>query len=102
MQMTIEETIDSSLTVSDNTYTITEKKEDYLLKTIRIPKKENLTYAFLGGMWYSKNNFSLTFDEISLPYPFTTYYTLKILDKTIQNKHCRSAIYVKRQFLFFN
>lgn len=99
MQMTIEETIDSSLTVSDNTYTITEKKEDYLLKTIRIPKKEKLTYAFLGGMWYSKNNFSLTFDEISLPYPFTTYYTLKILDKTIQNKHCRSAIYVKTPVL---
>ncbi|MBS3801536.1 MAG: hypothetical protein KGY65_02170 [Candidatus Thermoplasmatota archaeon] len=93
--MTITETIDSSFTHSNNTYTVTDKKEDYLLKTIRIPKKEAFSYAFLGGMWYSKNKFKLSFDDISLPYPFTTYYTIKILDKTIHDKHCRSAIYVK-------
>src|SRR6056297_1817968 len=93
--MTITETIDSSFTHSNNTYTVTDRKEDYLLKTIRIPKKEAFFYAFLGGMWYSKNKFELSFDDISLPYPFTTYYTIKILDKTIHEKHCRSAIYVK-------
>ena len=93
--MSITETIDSSLSLSKNIYTVIDEKEDYLLKTIHIPKKEDFSYAFLGGMWYSKNKFNLSFDDISLPYPFTTYYTLKILDKTIQNKHCRSAIYVK-------
>lgn len=95
MIMTIKETIDSNLKVNNNNYSIKEIKDHYLLKTIHIPKKEPFTYAFLGGMWYSKKTFSLTFDEISLPYPFTTYYTIKILDKTINGNNCVSSIYVK-------
>lgn len=93
--MDVTETIDSSLTKQKNVYKVNEEKETYILKTIDIPKKEPFSYAFLGGMWYSKNNFKFNTDDISLPYPFTTYYTLKILDKTIENTLCRSTIYVK-------
>ncbi|MFO8077137.1 MAG: hypothetical protein R6U21_00635 [Thermoplasmatota archaeon] len=93
--MDVTETIDSSLTEQKNVYEVNEEKEIYILKTIDIPKKEPFSYAFLGGMWYSKNIFGFNTDEISLPYPFTTYYTLKILDKTIENTQCRSSIYVK-------
>lgn len=93
--MRIIETVDASLIEDDSTYTIKDKKEYYLLKTIHIPKKEKFSYAFLGGMWYSKTNFSFSTDEISLPFPFTTYYTLKITDETIEGKLCRSSIYVK-------
>lgn len=95
MEAKITETVDSSLTVTNNSYTVTENRENYLLKTIHIPKKEPFVYAFLGGMWYSKNKFSLDTDTISLPYPFTTYYTLKIFDKKIDEVLCKSAIYVK-------
>ncbi len=95
MIMNLSETIDSSFNVTNDSYSIKEIKDNYLLKTFRIPKKEPFTYAFLGGMWYSKKSFSLTFDDISLPYPFTTYYTIKILDKTINEKNCVSSIYLK-------
>ena len=93
--MDVTETIDSSLSKEKNVYQVSEEKEIYVLKNIEIPKNERFSYAFLGGMWYSKKIFAFNTDEISLPYPFTTYYTLKILDKTIDNSFCRSAIYVK-------
>jgi len=93
--MTIAETIDSSFTIQNHSYSIIEEKESYLLKTIHIPKSEVFSYAFLGGMWYSKNHFGFSEDTISLPYPFTSYYTLKILDKKIDDILSKSAIYVK-------
>ncbi len=93
--MNVTETIDSDLTIHQFKYRIDKNKDCYLLKKISIPKEEPFSYAFIGGMWYSKNTFDLRFDEISLPFPFTTYYTIKIVDKQIQNKRARSTIYVK-------
>jgi len=95
MEMNITQTVDSSLTVNKKTYTINDEKDIYLLKTIHIPKKERFLYAFVGGMWYSKHKFSLANDDISLPYPFTSYYTLKILDKIIHGEQSKSCMYVK-------
>ncbi|MBS3777807.1 MAG: hypothetical protein KGY50_00775, partial [Candidatus Thermoplasmatota archaeon] len=95
MTMNISKSFDSAFTVKNHTYTIRADKETYLLKRIRIQTKEAFTYAFIGGMWYSKNNFSLKNNDISLPYPFTTYYTFKILDKQIDGEPCRSCLYVK-------
>lgn len=93
--MTVKECIDPDLSVHNSTYRIKKTKEYYLLKKILIPRNEPFSYAFIGGMWYSKNTLDLDFSNISLPYPFTTYYTLKIMDKKIGNKRSRSAIYVK-------
>ena len=93
--MKVTETIDSSLTMHQNNYTIAEPKKIYRLKTIHIPKNEPFKYAFLGGMWYSKDKFSFTDEQLSIPYPFTTYYTLKILDETVNQNLCRSALYLK-------
>lgn len=93
--MTITETIGSSFNMQNDSYSIIDEKEHYLLKTIHILKSEVFSYAFLGGMWYSKNHFGFSEDDISLPYPFTTYYTLKILDKKIDEILSKSAIYVK-------
>lgn len=93
--MIVTETIDCSFTVQKNVYTVTKIKDTYLLKTIHIPKIEPFSYAFLGGMWYSKDQFSFFNKNISIPYPFSTYYTTKILDKTIEDVPCKSAIYVK-------
>lgn len=77
----------------NNQYTIIKPSDKLLLKKIKI-KKKPLKYAFLGGMWYTKNKF--TFDQdISLPYPFSTYYTIKIPDQIINGIRSRSLIYVK-------
>ena len=46
-------------------------------------------------MWYSKKDFSLNHEDISLPYPFSTYYTTKILDKRYNDVTYRSLYYVK-------
>lgn len=87
------EEVDSDLSVKNNTYTIKKEKQEYLLKKIKI-KKEKLKYSFIGGMWYTHDTFS--FDQnISLPFPFSTYYTYKILDKEYENQMYRSLIYVK-------
>jgi len=92
--MDVKQTTDRSLEHQQNHYTIKETKDVYLLKEISIPKQGPFTYAFLGGMWYSTDAFS--FDQaISLPYPFTTYYTLKIPDINHQGQQCRSVLYVK-------
>ena len=95
MSMKVTETIDPSFTVKKNVYTVTNVKDTYLLKTIHIPKIEPFSYAFLGGMWYSKDQFSFSNKDISIPYPFSTYYTIKILDSNINDILCKSAIYVK-------
>jgi hypothetical protein len=84
---------DDCFSINDKTYTLKNPKEIMILKEICI-KKKPLSYFFIGGMIYSKNKFSLDID-ISLPYPFTSYYTLKILDKKINDKLCRSLIYAK-------
>jgi hypothetical protein len=76
-----------------NKYEILRPSNVFLLKEITIQKRK-LHYAFIGGMWYSKNKFSLE-SKISLPYPFSTYYVTKILDKKYDGKICRSLYYVK-------
>jgi hypothetical protein len=87
------EEIDEAFSVNDDIYTILEEKPVYLLKKIRI-EKQGLRYSFLGGMWYTHDEFSFK-QQISLPFPFSTYYTFKILDKEQENKLYRSALYVK-------
>jgi hypothetical protein len=93
----INEEIDQKLLLKNNTYEINKKAEVYLLKKIKIEKKPFL-YSFIGGMWYSKDKFSFE-QNISLPYPFKTYYTIKIPDVIYDDKICRSLIYVKTPVL---
>ena len=96
--MRIDEEFDKYLKFEDNGwYTIKEVRDVYILRKIKIEKKDFL-YAFIGGMWYSKKDFSLK-QEISLPYPFSTYYTIKILDKNYNGLLCRSLLYVKMPLL---
>lgn len=99
MGIKISETTDSDLSVNKDIFTILNEKETYCVKTIHISKEEPFIYAFIGGMWYSKEKFEFTINDISLPYPFTSYYTLKILDEDIDNACCRSSIYVKMPVL---
>jgi hypothetical protein len=89
----IHEEIDDNLSIEKNLYRVKNPFNSLLLKRIYISKKP-LSYAFIGGMWYSKKEFSLK-QDISLPYPFSTYYTTKILDKWHNNVCCRSLFYVK-------
>lgn len=89
----IHQEIDKDVTVSDDIYTVTKQSERILLKKIKIEKKP-LLYSFLGGMWYTKNSFSFD-QDISLPYPFSTYYTIKIPDKLIDKVCYRSLLYIK-------
>ena len=89
----IREEIDDNLSIKNQTYRVMKAEDVFLLKKISIVKKP-LRYAFIGGMWYSKHDFSLE-NKILLPYPFTTYYTTKILDKQYKNTLCRSLYYVK-------
>ncbi len=91
--MNVEESFGNELSVKNNVYTIREDAERLNLKTIKI-KKKPLNYAFIGGMWYSKKDFSLK-QNISLPYPFSTYYTTKILDINQNDSLFRSLYYVK-------
>lgn len=89
----IREEIDDNLSIKNQTYRVIKAEDVFLLKKISIVKKP-LLYAFIGGMWYSNDDFSLE-NKILLPYPFTTYYTTKILDKQYKNTLCRSLYYVK-------
>ena len=84
---------DRRFSIKNNIYTILKPNEVMLLKRIFIEKK-HFSYSFIGGMWYSKEKFSLE-NDISLPYPFSTYYTTEILDKYHEDNLCRSLIYVK-------
>lgn len=89
----IQEENDELFSVKDGEYTIVTSADTFLLKRIYIRKKP-LLYSFIGGMWYSKGLFSLD-QDISLPYPFTTYYTTKIPDIIYRGVRCRSLYYVK-------
>ena len=91
---------DDCFSIDENIYTITNPKDSMVLKKIII-KKKPIEYFFIGGMCYSKNNFSFE-NNISLPYPFTTYYTLKILDENINGILCRSLIYVKLPLIIYD
>ncbi|MEF8847594.1 MAG: hypothetical protein V5A68_00470 [Candidatus Thermoplasmatota archaeon] len=77
-----------------NVYEINKKSDTYLLKEIKIEKKP-LKYAFIGGMYYTHNKFNFKEENISLPYPFSTYYLTKIPDKKYKNRICRSLYYCK-------
>ena len=74
---------DDCFSIDANHYTISYPKDEMVLKKIYI-KKKPIEYFFIGGMWYSKNHFSFE-NNISLPYPFTSYYTYKILDKNFKD-----------------
>jgi hypothetical protein len=89
----IHQEIDKDVTFSNDIYTVTKPLKKILLKKIKIQKKP-LLYSFLGGMWYTKESFSLK-QDISLPYPFSTYFTIKIPDKIINNICYRSLLYIK-------
>jgi len=89
--------IDQDLNCNNDTYTIKKQKDAYLLRRITI-EKDQLLYAFIGGMWYTTDSFSFQ-NQISLPYPFSTYYTFKILDKNYENQLYRSLLYVKTPML---
>lgn len=91
--MNVDQYAGEEFVVKDNRYTVKQKQEMFSLKTITISKKP-FSYAFIGGMWYSKDKFSLK-QDISLPYPFSTYYTTKILDTCHNGVCCRSLYYVK-------
>jgi lanthionine synthetase-like protein len=93
----IYEKIDKDISCNKNKYTLLKSKEEYLLKQITI-EKDQLQYAFIGGMWYTHEEFSFN-DKISLPYPFSTYYTFKIIDKNYQNTRYRPLLYVKTPLL---
>jgi len=82
---------DEMFLIKEANYTIKDLKSAYLLKKIKIPKQA-LCYAFLGGMWYTKNSFSLK-QDISVPYPFSTYYTIKIPDKIIDDVCLRITVF---------
>lgn len=97
MMIMIHIDVDNDVTCKQNTYTVHKQKQRILLKKISI-KKQPLSYAFLGGMWYTKNDFSFH-QQISLPHPFNTYYTLKILDESYHQTICRSLLYVKMPLL---
>ena len=84
---------DSCFLIKKNKYSILKARDVMLLKRIIIDKKP-LLYSFIGGMWYSKKNFSLE-NNISLPYPFSSYYTIKILDIIHNGVLCKSLIYSK-------
>ena len=88
---------DECFIIKNEIYTISKANDVMLLKQLSI-KKKPLSYSFIGGMWYSNDRFSLE-NDISLPYPFTTYYTTKIIDETYDGKLCRSLIYVKMPLL---
>ena len=88
---------DDCFSIDKKKYTIIKPKEIMVLKKIFI-KKKPISYFYIGGMCYSNNQFTLE-NEISLPYPFTSYYTLKIIDKNINKNLCRSLIYVKLPLL---
>ena len=91
--MITEETDEHLSEKPPHTFQIETVSDRYLLKKICI-KKKSLRYSFIGGMWYTTQAFS--FDQpISLPFPFTTYYTIKIPDKTIHGNIYRSLLYVK-------
>lgn len=91
--MIIEELFGEEVLVKNDVYTLAKVTSVIKLREIRI-KSASLKYAFIGGMWYSKEKFSLE-QKISLPYPFSTYYTVKILDKRYNGVLCRSLLYVK-------
>jgi len=93
----IVENVDEALSLEKETYKVLKEQDTYILKRFFI-KKKKLLYAFIGGMWYSKESFSFK-NSISLPYPFSTYYTIKILDKKFRDTHCRSLFYVKMPLL---
>ncbi len=84
---------DNCFSVDKNNYKILKSKKEMILKKIYIKKKQ-IEYFFIGGMCYSHKSLSLK-NDISLPYPFSTYYTLKIIDKNYNGNICRSLIYVK-------
>ena len=88
---------DGCFSIDKNIYTITKPKDSMILKKIFI-KKKPISYFYIGGMYYSNTQFSLK-NNISLPYPFTSYYTLKIMDKIINGILCKSLIYVKLPIL---
>ncbi len=89
----IYEYTDDDFSTKDHKYKILKVKDVFVLKRFLIPKKP-LLYAFAGGMWYTGDGFSFE-QKISLPYPFSTYYTTKILDKKCGDAICRSLYYVK-------
>ncbi len=93
----ITEKEDKCFSIEENKYTITKPEDVMILKKIFI-KKNRFSYFYIGGMQYSKKNFSLK-NNISLPYPFSSYYTLKIIDKNLNGVLCRSLIYVKLPIL---
>jgi len=88
---------DNCFSIDNKIYTVKKPREIMILKKIFI-KKKPISYFYIGGMCYSKNQFTLK-NNISLPYPFTSYYTLKIIDKNINKLLCRSLIYVKLPLL---
>ena len=91
--MNVEESFGKELSIKNDVYAVSSHAEVFNIKTIKIQKKP-LNYAFIGGMWYSKKGFSLE-QDISLPYPFSTYYTTKILDIKHNGSLYRSLYYVK-------
>ena len=88
---------DDCFSINKKTYTIKHPKDVMILKKILI-KKKPINYFYIGGLCYSKKHFCLT-NEISLPFPFTSYYTLKIIDQNIDNNLCKSLIFVKLPLL---
>ncbi|HEX08396.1 MAG TPA: hypothetical protein ENG38_01135, partial [Thermoplasmatales archaeon] len=92
--MRIKEEIDKNFSIQDNSYVINRDSNVLLLKRFYIKREKKLLYSFVGGMWYSRDRFSLE-SKISLPYPFSTYYITKVLDKEYSGSICRSLYYVK-------
>ncbi len=93
MVIKVKEIVDENVEFNKGNYKILKKKDSILLKEVLI-KKKKLKYAFIGGMWYSNNDFSLK-TNASIPYPFSTYYVKKILDKEKGGEIYKSLCYVK-------
>ncbi|MEF8879268.1 MAG: hypothetical protein V5A64_02600 [Candidatus Thermoplasmatota archaeon] len=90
----IEKTGDQITEQKNHVYMVNKKSDRYILKEIKIEKKP-LKYAFIGGMYYTHNKLNFKDENISLPYPFSTYYLTKIPDITYKDRLCRSLYYCK-------
>ncbi|WEU40080.1 MAG: glycosyltransferase family 4 protein [Candidatus Odinarchaeum yellowstonii] len=69
---------------------------DLLEAPILVYGPSNISYSFVGGLRYAKNNlFDVVNRVFNFPYPFSTYYKVKIPPRKVGDSWYRSLIYCK-------
>ncbi len=69
---------------------------DLLEAPVLVFSPPNISYAFVGGLRYSKNNrFDVVNRVFNFPYPFSTYYKVKLPPREVDGAWYRSLIYSK-------